>query len=283
MDNRTLIDAWSLKNELGNKDLVILDCRSQLLDPEAGEKLYREGHIPGAIHADMEKDLSSPITDDSGRHPLPDPFDFAVQLRQWGIDDGTQVVVYDDMNGAMAVRAWFLLRWLGHERVAVLDGGLPAWQAVSGELSDNEAQTTPVKGGPVVLHNDWLVDTAKVQANLDNPSFTLIDARAAERFAGEQEPIDPVAGHVPGALNRPLTDNLNAEGRFKTAKQLKDEWQQLLGEVEAEDTVMMCGSGVTACHHLLALEIAGLKGARLYPGSWSEWIRDPARPVATGS
>ncbi|WP_421862021.1 sulfurtransferase [Motiliproteus sp.] len=283
MDNRTLIDAWSLKNELGDPNLVILDCRSQLLDPEAGEKLYREGHIPGAIHADMEKDLSSPITDDSGRHPLPDPFDFAVQLRQWGIDDGTQVVVYDDMNGAMAVRAWFLLRWLGHERVAVLDGGLPAWQAISGELSDNVELPTPVKGGPVVLHNDWLVDTAKVKANLDQPSFTLIDARTAERFAGEQEPIDPVAGHVPGALNRPLTDNLNAEGRFKTAKQLKDEWQQLLGEVEAEDTVMMCGSGVTACHHLLALEIAGLKGARLYPGSWSEWIRDPERPVATGA
>ena len=282
-DFRTLIDAWSLKNRPAKADWVLLDCRANLMDPPAAEAAYGAGHIPAALYAHMDRDLSSPIGDDTGRHPLPDPFDFVKQMRDWGIGPDTQVVVYDDMGGAMAARAWWLLRWLGHERVAVLDGGLAAWQEIGGELSDKAEQAVTADGGPVVLHNDWFVDSKELQTHLEKAAITLVDARAAERFAGEQEPIDPVAGHVPGALNRPQSDNLNADGRFKTANQLEEEWRALLGDTKAEDAVMMCGSGVTACHNLLALEVAGLKGARLYAGSWSEWIRDPARPVATGS
>jgi thiosulfate/3-mercaptopyruvate sulfurtransferase len=289
MDYRTLIDASTLQQTL-QQDLadnrapnwVLLDCRFNLIQPDAGRALYRQGHIPTAQYADLNLDLSSPITATSGRHPLPDPKRLAQRLGQWGIGPDTQVVVYDDMGGAMASRGWWLLRWLGHDRVALLDGGLPAWIAAGGELSAAASQPAPCAAYPLALHRNWVVGCEAVVANLAGQSFTLIDARNVERFRGEQEPIDPVAGRVPGALNRPVPDNLTATGRFKPADQLRVEWLALLGDVESDQVVTMCGSGVTACHLLLSLELAGLSGARLYAGSWSEWIRDANRPVEVG-
>ncbi|MEH6650242.1 MAG: sulfurtransferase [Motiliproteus sp.] len=288
MDYRTLIDAQSLAALLNADSLtaksaaakpVLLDCRSNLMQPGAGLAAYQKGHLPGARHADMDTELSSSITATSGRHPLPDPEGFARQLGEWGIDTQTQVIVYDDMGGAMASRAWWLLRWMGHEQVAVLNGGVPAWVDAGGELSsavESSMVTTPY---PYRLNPSWVVDSDTVQANIADPKFTLIDARNAERFRGEQEPIDPIAGHVPGALNRPLPDNLTDKGLFKSAEQLRMEWDLLLDGVSPNDVVTMCGSGVTACHLLLSLEVAGLPGARVYAGSWSEWIRDDKRPV----
>ena len=285
MDYRTLINAPSLEAGLNvcaaGIKRVVLDCRFNLMQPEAGLELYRQGHIPGAIYAHLDRDLSSAITPQSGRHPLPDPQQLAQRLGEWGIDVNTQVVVYDDMGGAMAARAWWLLRWLGHERVAVLDGGFPAWVATEGAVSDEPVAPTPCDPYPYRMASDAVITTAEVLTNLQTPTFTLIDARNAERFYGEQEPIDPVAGHVPGALNRPLSASLTTTGTFKTAAQLRAEWLVLLENHQPETLVAMCGSGVTACHLLLALEVAGLPGARLYAGSWSEWIRDTDRPIAT--
>ncbi len=296
MDYSTLIDPQSLAAVLAVADAaakpVLLDCRTNLMQPGAGFALYQQGHIPGAHHADMDNDLSSPITPTSGRHPLPDPDQFAQQLGSWGIGSDTQVIVYDDMGGAMAARAWWLLRWMGHSRVALLDGGLPAWIGAGGALSTEVKPPVSCAPYPFRLNPSWLVDSDRVLANITEPAFILVDARNAERFRGEQEPIDPVAGHVPAALNRPLPDNLTDQGLFKSAEQLRAEWLTLLvgargddaiaAEVSADDVVAMCGSGVTACHLLLSLEIAGLTGARVYAGSWSEWIRDAQRPVSTG-
>lgn len=290
MDYRTLIDAPSLEAGLNiavdGVKRVVLDCRFNLMQPDAGLALYRQGHIPGALYAHLDNDLSSPILPTSGRHPLPDPDRLAQRLGEWGICPDTQVVVYDDMGGAMAARAWWLLRWLGHERVAVLDGGFPAWVATDGAVSAEQpnqpAAPQPCESYPYQLNADWLVSTQDIVANLSVAEFSLVDARTAERFRGEQEPIDPIAGHIPGALNRPLPDNLTAMGTFKPAEQLRSEWLALLGPVPVAEVVAMCGSGVTACHLLLSLEVAGLNGARIYAGSWSEWIRAADRPVEVG-
>ena len=279
MSYRTLIDAASLQTHLGDPGWVLLDCRFDLMQPNAGREAYQQGHLPGARYADLNQDLSDPVTGHSGRHPLPDPQRLANQLGAWGITPESQVLVYDDMAGAMAARAWWLLRWLGHERVVLLDGGLPAWLEAGGEITPSLPEPDDCGPYPVTLQ-PWVVDTEAVVVNLEQQGFTLIDARTAERFDGEQEPIDPVAGHIPGALNRPLPDNLTDHGTFKTAEQLRQEWHGLLEGRSAEDCVAMCGSGVTACHLLLSLELAGLTGARLYAGSWSEWIVDPGRPVA---
>ncbi len=258
----------------------LLDCRFSLADKDYGRRLYGEGHIAGAHYLDLDDDLASPVVPGSGRHPLPDMDALMARLRACGIDAAKQVVVYDDCGGAMAARAWWLLRGLGLASVAVLDGGIGAWVAEGGALSAEL---------PVAAASSWqghwsaaeVLDSAAVEENLQSAQLVLVDARSAERFRGEQEPIDPVAGHVPGALNRPLSDNLQ-QGRFKHPQQLKDEWSSLLGGRNANLVVHMCGSGVTACHNLLSMQIAGLEGAGLYPGSWSEWIQDPHRPVATG-
>lgn len=276
--HRTIVSPQQLQQHLD--DWCVLDCRFSLADTGYGRRVYGEGHIPGACYLDLDRDLSSPIRPDSGRHPLPDPEALASRLRQCGVRPGIQVVVYDDCGGAMAARAWWLLRWLGLESVAVLDGGFPAWQALGASFEQKE---------PAGGVSDWhprpdpaaLVSVGEVERNLRETTFTLVDARGAARFRGEQEPIDPVAGHVPGALNRPLTDNLE-QGRFKAPETLRAEWLALLGDRSAEQIVHMCGSGVTACHNQLSMELAGLAGSRIYPGSWSEWIRDPERPVATG-
>lgn len=276
----TLIDAATLQASYNEPDWVVLDCRFNLADPLAGERAYREGHIPGSFFLDLDQDLSSAITPQSGRHPLPDAQQLGDKLAAMGISKATQVIVYDDCSGMMAGRSWWLLRWLGHPQVALLDGGLQAWQQQGGML-ENSSPETLAKAFVPVVDQTATVTTETLQNSRLGSAIYLVDARAAERFTGEVEPIDPVAGHVPGAINRPLMDNLQA-GLFKKPEDLRAEWLQLLGDAPAADVVHMCGSGVTACHNLLAMEVAGLSGSRIYPGSWSEWIRDPANPVATG-
>jgi thiosulfate/3-mercaptopyruvate sulfurtransferase len=295
---KTLIDADSLEELLGNPRLVVVDCRFDLLNPDAGRKAYLEAHIPGARYADLNRDLSAPVAPHTGRHPLPTPHSFAARLAELGIGKHTQVVAYDEANASFAARLWWMLRWLGHDAVAVLDGGFKAWSAAGGELqSGDTAVQTPPRGAGARGHSDdghaeplpahtrpnAVVTTADLEHALHDPRSLLVDARGKERYAGQVEPIDSAAGHIPGAVNHPFTDNLDADGRFLPAEELKRRWQQLLAGKRPEHIIAMCGSGVTACHNLLSLEIAGLTGAKLYAGSWSEWIRDPQRPIAQGS
>lgn len=276
----TLVSAEALADALGREDVVVLDARASLADPAAAERAYREGHVPGALRADLDRDLSDHRKAGQGRHPWPDAADFARTVSAWGIRAEDQVVVYDASDGALAAaRAWCLLRAFGHARVAVLDGGWSRWTALGLPV-----QSQPCTRAPSHAEGDfdarWLPDAEAVQAHVRDGGL-LLDARAAERFRGEVEPIDPVAGHVPGAVNRPYASNLR-DGRFKPAAELAGEFTALLGGRDPRDVVAMCGSGVTACHLLLAMAHAGLPGGRLYAGSWSGWIADPARPVATG-
>ncbi|MCP4595696.1 sulfurtransferase [Neptuniibacter sp.] len=273
---QTIVSVETLKQNLGQPNWVVFDCRFNLMDTEAGQQAYAEAHIPGAFYLHLDNDLSSPISPDTGRHPLPDPTKLAEKLAQSGVDKNTQVVVYDDCGGAMAARTWWLLRWLGHDAVAVLDGGLPAW--VAAESCSTEIPEARESGFTPELHGVMNLSVDQLQQELSVGDILLVDARAAERYRGEVEPIDPVAGHVPGAENRPLTDNL-ADGLFKSAEQLHEEWSAVLQGAAPDQVVHMCGSGVTACHNQLSMEIAGLTGSRIYSGSWSEWIRDPNRPV----
>jgi thiosulfate/3-mercaptopyruvate sulfurtransferase len=281
MPYETLIDTAALRSLLGDPGIAILDCRFDLAQPGAGRRSYLEGHILTARYADLNRDLSSPVTPTTGRHPLPEPKAFARRLGELGVGDGTQVVAYDEANGAMAARAWWLLKWLGHPQAAVLDGGFRAWVAAGGPI---ETKERPVAHASLTPHVqvDAVIDAAALEHALRDPGRLLIDARAAERFAGAIEPIDPIAGHVPGAVNHPFSSNLREDGRFLAPAELEKKWAARLGGIAPEDVIAMCGSGVTACHNLLAMERAGLKGAKLYAGSWSEWIRDPRRPIARG-
>lgn len=271
---KTLIDVKTVAQHLGNTNWLIVDCRFNLADTNYGQQVYKQSHIPGAYYLHLDQDLSSPITPQSGRHPLPVITVLATKLAQLGLNQSSQVVVYDDSAGTMAVRLWWLLRWLGHEAVAVLDGGWPLWQQQL--LPVENTITLPKAKGDFKprVQTDFVIETPEL---IPPSTWQLVDERAAERFRGEMEPIDPIAGHIPGALNRPLTDNL-IQGQFKPAAQLKAEWIAILGTTAINKVVHMCGSGVTACHNQLAMEIAGLTGSRLYAGSWSEWIRDPHRP-----
>jgi thiosulfate/3-mercaptopyruvate sulfurtransferase len=282
----TLIDVQALAALLPDNVLVV-DCRFELMAPgngqrdvAKGERDYREGHIPGAVYASLDKDLSdlSRQVEGLGRHPLPLESAFSSVLSRWGWRPGLQVVCYDAAGGSLAAaRLWWLLRLSGIQAVAVLDGGYPAWLAAGLPIESGEVARTPTK---VEVHFDaaqYLVDHARL---LGAPRRLLLDARAAPRYRGEVEPIDPVGGHVPGALNRPFLDNLGADGRFKSAESLRQEFLDALGMHAPEDVVHMCGSGVTACHNLLAMEHAGLTGSRLYAPSWSGWVSDPSRPVA---
>jgi thiosulfate/3-mercaptopyruvate sulfurtransferase len=278
MQFATLIGVDSLRELLGNPRLAVVDCRFDLMNPEAGRQAFLKAHIPGARYADLNRDLSAPIGPRTGRHPLPAPYVFARRLGELGIRNDSQVVAYDEANGSFAARLWWMLRWVGHGAVAVLDGGFNAWTARGGALQSGEAEVaeqafTPRIGAQAV------VTTAEIELE---PNALIVDARAADRYAGSVEPIDPVAGHVPGAVNHPFTANLDVDGRFLPAAELKRRWLERLAGRNAKDVVAMCGSGVTACHNLLSLEVAGLSGAKLYAGSWSEWIRDPGRPVARG-
>lgn len=277
----TLVSIDALRAHLHDPAWVVVDCRFRLTEPAAGRRLYDAGHIPGARYADLDLDLAAPITPNTGRHPLPDRQTFARCLGAWGIGANTQVVAYDDAGGAIAARLWWLLRWVGHEASAVLDGGIGAWIASEGALETTMPAIDAVCFTPCVdamPHVDASFVTTHV---LGASTALLLDARSPDRFRGVHEPIDPVKGHVPGALNRPFERNLGADGRFLSPPALAQAFGAVLGNIAARDVVHMCGSGVTACHNLLAMEIAGLTGSRLYPGSWSEWIRDPARPIAT--
>jgi thiosulfate/3-mercaptopyruvate sulfurtransferase len=276
----SLVSTNTLAQHL--EDWVVLDCRHSLQDPEAGRKAYETGHIPGARFLHLDRDLSAPVTGKNGRHPLPSPEALALTLGRVGIGPGSQVVAYDDMGGAFAARLWWTLRWLGHDAVAVLDGGLQQWLAEGRALAAEIPVVQPRHFVPQVQPG-WIVDANEVMAHLHDTVTLLLDARAADRYRGENETLDPAAGHIPGAVNRPFRDNLESSGLFKSATALRAEFEALLGGRVPRNVVSQCGSGVTACHNLLAMEYAGLSGGRLYPGSWSEWCADPSRPVATGS
>lgn len=286
----TLISAEhlmvQLKSQLTANHVVIVDCRHDLMDAPAGKNAYDAGHIPGAVFANLDQDLSGSKFDAAGvfggRHPLPATADLLAALRRLGINQDTQVVAYDGHGGMYAARLWWLLRSIGHAQVAVLDGGIAAWigagQVLQTETANNVLGNIDVK--------ESLTKQVNVQTVLQNlqasapTKLQVIDARAPDRFRGENETMDPIGGHIPGARNRFFKDNLQADGRFKSAQELRQDWQGLLED--PAKAIMQCGSGVTACHNLLALEIAGLSGAALYPGSWSEWCSDASRPVATG-
>ncbi|MEZ4701985.1 MAG: sulfurtransferase [Rhodothermales bacterium] len=276
----TLVSADTLKTHLHDPSWVVVDCRFSLDDTERGRRAYAEGHVSGAYYAHLDEVLSGPILPGkTGRHPLPDPEEFARAVAGWGVTDHTQVVVYDDAGGGVASRLWWLLRWIGHERVALLDGGWNAWQQAGGSV---DTATPPAREGAVTVRLDagLVAEAEEVASRREAGDFVLLDARAYERFAGRVEPIDPVAGHIPGARSLPFGGNLDIDGRFLPPERLKARFAPLFEGVEESDVVCYCGSGVTAAHNLLAMAHAGYPGARLYPGSWSEWITDPDRPVA---
>jgi len=278
---RTLVEPEELADRIDSPELVIVDCRFDLRDPGAGERAYRAGHVPGAVYAHLDRDLSDQTREGKGRHPLPEADRFCATLAGWGVTPSSQVVAYDANDGAIASRLWWMLRLLGHARVAVLDGGLSAWAAAGGML-DNAVPRPRAGSYRARFDVRGMASTAVIAARMASGNGRLFDARAPERFRGEVEPIDRVAGHVPGAVNRPYVANLETDGRLRPREQLAEEFRALLGDTRASDAVLMCGSGVTACHNLLAMEHAGIHGARVYAGSWSEWISDPSRPVARG-
>ena len=272
---------------LGAPQWVIVDCRYTLSEPLAGHNAFLSSRIPGACYADLEKDLSGPRSTDSvssGRNPLPDPATFAQTLSRWGISPATQVVVYDDSFGSIAARLWWLLRVSGHRSVALLDGGWPVWKRKKGAIEDTQPTSpTPVSSPyPVVVAKDRLVDAAFVESIRLDAAWALLDARPEERFTGERETVDPVAGHIPGSRHWTFEDNLAFNGCFMSPEELREHYAAVIQQRKTENIVHTCGSGVTACHNILAMEHAGLEGSKLYAGSWSDWITDPSRPVARG-
>ncbi len=282
----TLVSAEQLARQLPDDPrLLLFDCRYELARPDAGRHAWAHGHLPGAVHADLHHDLAGPTTAVSGRHPLPAADEFAARLRRWGVNDDSRLLAYDDASGMWAARFWWMAsKWLGHRHVAVLNGGLRRWTQLGLSVTTDPPGLRPAgtftPAEPVNEHC-W-VDADTTQAAALDPERRVLDARAPERFRGEVEPIDPVAGHVPGACNHPALGLNGADGRFLPPDQLAEAFLRTLGPVAPTEAITMCGSGVTACHLLLAMEYAGLPGARLYPGSWSEWSRDPARQVARG-
>jgi thiosulfate/3-mercaptopyruvate sulfurtransferase len=277
--HHTLISAAELQAvRASDTPCVLLDCGFDLADPTAGERTFAAGHLPGAQYVHLERDLSGAKTGRNGRHPLPERAALAERAGAWGVAPAVQVVCYDAQGMPYAARAWWLLRWLGHDAVAVLDGGLAAWTAAGGALSRDAAPTSARPPYPSLPPAMPTLQAGELLAQLGQR--VVLDARGGERFRGEVEPLDPVAGHIPGALNRFFKDNLQPDGRFKPVAELRAGFDALHGT--PSQLVHQCGSGVTACHNLLAMEHAGLRGSALYPGSWSEWCADPARPVARG-
>jgi thiosulfate/3-mercaptopyruvate sulfurtransferase len=279
----TLVETEVLAAHLRDPAWVVFDCRSVLTDPTAGERAYAAGHVPGARYIHLERDLSGPVTPESGRHPLPDPQLLAEKLGRAGVGEHTQVVAYDDAGGVYAARLWWLLRWLGHRESAVLNGGWQQWSKED-RRADNAVPLAEARSFPYrePSHEEWLSSEEVLQLVRGRRRGLIMDARAPVRFRGDEEPIDPVAGHVPGAMNLPFAANLADDGRFSAPATLRHRFEAALGGTRPEQVVSMCGSGVTACHNLLAMELAGIKHAKLYAGSWSEWIRDKARPVSKG-
>ncbi len=278
---RTLIRVDQLVSLMATPaKLVVFDCRFSLSEPEAGRDAYERGHLPGAVYADLNRDLSAPVQPGvTGRHPLPDPAELCARLAAWGVSSEHQVVAYDAAGGALAARLWWLLRWLGHDACAVLDGGIDAWTAAGQPLSTEPSNPVPAhfEARP---QPELLADVSDV-LRASELGCRLLDARGSTRFRGDEEPIDPVAGHIPGAVSLPFAENLS-DGSFKEPAALRARYERALAGVSPEQTIVYCGSGVTACHDILAAEHAGLSGMRLYAGSWSEWITDSARPVAKG-
>jgi thiosulfate/3-mercaptopyruvate sulfurtransferase len=277
----TLISAAELAAHLDDPGYVIVDVRHDLANPDTwGEREYAAGHIPGAHFAHLDRDLSAPKTGRNGRHPLPTPEAAAAVFGRLGIDASKQVVVYDQGQGMFAARLWWMLHWLGHDAAAVLDGGFAQWKA------ENRPVTTDVPAARAAVFEAQrvlpTVSATGVAASLPRHTLVLMDARAAERFRGDSEPLDPVAGHIPGALNRPYTRNVKSDGTFRPARELRGEFDAMLHGRSVDDVVHYCGSGVTSCHNVLAMAVAGYPLTRIYPGSWSEWVSDRSRPVATG-
>ena len=275
-----IVSAEALSRHLS--EWIVIDCRHNLQDVEAGRRAYEAGHIPGAIFFHLDRDLSGPAGGERGRHPLPPLERWVETLERAGVGSGRMVVAYDDREGLFAARLWWMLRWVGHEPVAVLDGGWARWCEEKRPVSTDRPSPQRAVFHAHEQQGAW-IDTATVLEHLQDSAQLLLDARAADRFRGENETLDPVGGHIPGARNRPFRDNLQADGRFKSAELLKSEFEALLAGIAPGQVVHQCGSGVTACHNLLAMEYAGLRGSRLYPGSWSAWCANPSRPVAVGS
>jgi thiosulfate/3-mercaptopyruvate sulfurtransferase len=282
MNGRQLVSIDELLDHIDEPSWVVVDCRFVLSDPMAGRAMYDASHIAGARYADLDLDLSAPVTDLTGRHPLPETARWTSHVGKLGIDANVQVVAYDQLGGPLAARFWWLMRWIGHTRVAVLDGGFPKWEKAGYPLSTDPTEFDCKPPYEAAFRHDLWVSTLDVEELIaaDIPTGTVVDARAAARYRGEIEPIDPIAGHIPSALNRPFTDNLNPDGCFLEPAELRTRFENLAED--SNDIIHMCGSGVTACHNLLAMEHAGLTGSKLYVGSWSEWTRGSGRPVETG-
>ena len=275
-----LIAPTALAKRLGDSAWVVVDCRFVLTNPGAGRAAYLRGHIPGARYAHLDNDLARTPGPADGRHPLPRVAELAATLGAWGISNASSVVVYDDVSGAIAARLWWMLRWIGHRAAFVLDGGLKAWEAAGLPVDQEIPRIRTVRYAAGDVRRDWVVATDQVPSELANGA-RLVDARAPERFQGVAEPIDPVAGHVPGAINWPFSEALQPDGRMCPADELRARLEHLTDQPAG--FIAMCGSGVTACHLLLAASVAGLQDGRIFIGSWSEWIRDPERPVATAA
>lgn len=282
MTAKLLVSAAELEELIEDGRCVVVDCRFDLADPDKGRAAWRAGHVPGATYAHLDDDLAAPVRAHTGRHPLPDPGRFAAWLASIGWVPGKLLVAYDDGSNAIAVRLWWLMRYFGQPAV-LLDGGFAAWIAAGRPLETGEPELATAEAVRLDAHDDMTIGSAALVENLENGELQVVDARASQRFSGEVEPLDTRAGHIPGALNRPFGANLKGNGQFKEPAELRAEFHRLLGGRDRSSVVHSCGSGVTACHNLFAMELAGLSGSRLYPGSWSEWIRDPDRPVETGS
>jgi len=281
MSFKTLISTSALALHLGDRDVVVIDCRFALADTEWGEREYEAGHIPGARYAHLDRDLSGPKSGTNGRHPLPDPLALAQTFSRLGITSGVQVVAYDQDNAMFASRLWWMLRWLGHDAVAVLDGGFAKWKA-EGRPTTSGRERRAAREFHASARADMSVDVTAVASHVGAAGWRLVDARAPERFRGEIEPLDRTPGHIPGATNHFFQGNVGDDATFRSPEELRARWKESLGDVAPDRVVCYCGSGVTACHNLLALEHAGMKGAKLYAGSWSEWSSDPSRPVERG-
>ncbi len=282
MPYTSLISVADLARQLEHPDWRIIDCRFDLADTARGRNAYRAAHIPGAVYAHLDEDLSAPvIPGQTGRHPLPAQEAFAATLARWGVDGRVQVVAYDDSGGPFAARLWWLLRWMGHEHVAVLDGGWRHWLAAGHPVSDGPSAPAARRFTPQPRRH-LAAEVEDVLRALDDPQARLLDARAVDRYRGVNETLDAKAGHIPGAISAPFMGNLDSEGKFLDQESLRQRYRPLLGASTAADTIVYCGSGVTATHDILAMLHAGLGDARLYAGSWSHWITDPARPIETG-
>lgn len=283
MRQQLLLSAQELHAAKKRETVLVVDCRFVLNDPGKGYNDYLNAHIPGAVYAHLDDDLSNPISSNSGRHPLPDADRFAGFLARSGWQAGTRLVAYDDAGGSIAARLWWLMKYFGHDNALLLDGGLPAWQSAGYELENGQVTVASTVTTSFKVHSDLAVSTSEILKSLAGEAMVLADVRAVERFNGEIEPIDSVAGHIPGSLNYPFQLSLAPDGRFKPLSDVRNGLLALQGSHQANDLVFMCGSGVTACHTIFAAELAGLKGSRLYAGSWSEWIRDSSRPVEPGT